>query len=103
MAADPNIVTGELMPGLIVAVYGTTGGEGPPETISFDIQFYNANGSGILAGVKNGWRLHDDVIDTVSVNVYPLKVGTPIIVWRVGEQVYVLFPERMALRKCPST
>jgi hypothetical protein len=91
-----------LYPGVVESVTGTDGSnEAPPEQLSFVITYW-VNGKPYRAtAVQNAWRLHDDTIDGVSVKVYPIKPGTPVLVWKSPQKVYALFPERIALRACP--
>jgi hypothetical protein len=88
--------------GRIKAVNGIdANGEGPPDTISYDIQYITPNGAGIAAGVANSWKLHSNTIDGVSVLVKPLAVGSPVVVMVFGNVVEIAFPERIKMRACP--
>lgn len=92
-----------LCAGHVIAVNGLDGAlEGPPENISFDIEYWLDGISYRQNGVICEWRLHDNDIDGVTAKVYPVKVGTKIVVWVGADQVVALFPERIALRACPS-
>lgn len=91
-----------LLPGIVDVVNGVDGSEeASPEDVSFDVTFWDGGVPYKAAGVANVWRLHDNTIDGVSAKVYPIKAGTPIIVWKSANIAYVMFPERIALRACP--